>query len=228
MKERARALPSDTTQPERALDAARRVRVAKPANQRRSEILAAAARLFRDRGYDATTVQAIAGESGVAAGTVYLYFASKDAILAGLQQEFEAGLLDRFAEIAEDVVAGEISSGETVNYEEVTTRLIDGLVRYALEQRVVAQVIARQVGRVAVVRDGPILAGGLTELLARVIHEGVRLGYVRTSDPEMTAYLLNLAAVSAISNAVAFEDEAMLARVVAQMKELFIKALAPD
>jgi len=211
----------------KALDRARRVRVSKPADQRRGEILAAAARMFRDHGYDAATVQAIAGEAGVAAGTVYLHFAAKDAILAALQQEFEEGLLVRFAEIAQNVVDGEIASGEIVSYEDVTHRLIDGLVRYALDNRVVAQVIARQVGRVAVVPDGPILAGGLTELLARLIREGVRLGYVQTSDPEMTAYLLNLAAVSAISNAVAFEDDEMLARVVAQTKELFIKALAP-
>ena len=79
----------------------------------------------------------------------------------------------------------------------------------------------------AVVPDGPILAGGLTEPLARVIREGIRLGFVHTSDPEMAAYLLNLAAASAIANAIAFEDEAMLTRVVRQAKELYVKALAP-
>jgi hypothetical protein len=55
----------------------------------------------------------------------------------------------------------------------------------------------------------------------------VRLGYVQTSDPEIAAYLLNLAAVNAIGNAIAFEDEATVQRVVRQTKELFIKALAP-
>lgn len=43
----------------------------------------------------------------------------------------------------------------------------------------------------------------------------------------MAAHLLNLAAVSAIGRAIAFEDETTLARVVRQMKELYIKALAP-
>ena len=43
----------------------------------------------------------------------------------------------------------------------------------------------------------------------------------------MAAYLLNLAAASAIANAIAFEDEAMLTRVVRQAKELYVKALAP-
>jgi len=116
---------------------------------------------------------------------------------------------------------------ETVSYREVVERLIDGILGYSLEHRAGSEVIARHLGRVAVVPDGPILAGGLTELLARVIREGIRLGFVHTSDPEMAACLLNLAAASAIANAIAFEDEAMLTRVVRQAKELYVKALAP-
>jgi AcrR family transcriptional regulator len=202
--------------------------VAKPPDQRRREIVDAATHLFRERGFDVTTVQAIAGHAEVAAGTVYLYFPSKDSILAALQEDFEAGLLDRFAEIAEGVIAEEVASGETVSYQQVVERLIDGMVGYGLERRAVSEVMARHLGRVAVVPDGPFLAGGLTELLARVIREGVRLGHIHTSDPEMAAYLLNLAAVTAIGNAIAFEDEVMLARVVRQAKELYIKALAPN
>ena len=211
----------------RALDQARRPRVSKPADQRRRDILDAATELFRDAGYASTTVQAIAGRAGVAAGTVYLYFPSKEAILSALQQDFESGLLDRFAGVAGEVVEEEVASGVTVGYEEVVDRLIDGMLAYALEHRAAAEVLARHVGRVAVVPEGPILAGGLTELLARVIREGVRLGYVHTTDPDMAAYLLNLAAVSALSNAVATGDEALLDRVVRQTKELYVKALAP-
>jgi AcrR family transcriptional regulator len=219
---------SDPRGHSRALDQARRLRVAKPPDQRRREILEAATRLFRERGFDETAVQAIAAEAEVAAGTVYLYFPSKDSILVSLQAEFEAGLLDRFAEIAAAVIAEEVASGETVRYQEVAERLIDGLLAYSLEHRALSEVLARHVGRVAVVPDSPILAGGLTEVLARVIREGVRLGYIHTSDPEMAAYLLNLAAVTAVGNAIAFEDEVMLARVVRQTKELYIKALAPN
>lgn len=211
----------------RALDQARRPRVAKPPDERRREILDAATHLFRERGFDLTAVQAIAGRAGVAAGTVYLYFPSKEAILVALQEDFEAGLLDRFAQIAEQVLAEETTSGEVAGYQEVVDRLIDGIVAYGLERRDVCEIMARHVGRAGIAADDPILAGGLTELLARVIREGVRLGYIHTSDPEMAAYLLNLAAVTAIGHAIAFEDEPTLARVVRQAKELYIKALAP-
>lgn len=211
----------------RALDQARRPRVTKAPDERRREILEAATQLFRERGFDVTTVQAIAGKAGVAAGTVYLYFPSKEAILVSLQEDFETGLMDRFSEIAAAVLAEEDASGEIVSYQEVVERLIDGIVGYSLERRAVCEVMARHVGRASIASDDPILAGDLTELLARVIREGVRLGYIHTSDPEMAAYLLNLASVRAIGHAIAFEDEAMVQRVVRQTKELYIKALAP-
>jgi AcrR family transcriptional regulator len=174
-----------------------------------------------------TTVQAIAGTAGVAAGTVYIYFPSKEAILVAIQEDFETGLLDRFSEVAEGVLVEESESGEIVGYEEVVERLIDGIVEYGLDRRAVCEIIARHGGRGGIASEDPLLAGGLTELLHRVIREGVRLGYIHTSDPEMAAYLLNLAAVTAIGHAIAFEDDPMLERVVRQTKELYIKALAP-
>lgn len=218
---------SDPMPSSKALDQARRPRTVKPPDQRRREILDAATELFRDRGFDVVTVQGIAGRAGVAAGTVYLYFPSKEAILVAIQEDFEAGLLERFSEIAAAVLAEEDASGEIVGYDEVVERLVDGIVGYGLERRDVCRVLSRHVGRVGTASDDQILAGELTELLTRVIREGVRLGYIQTADPEMAAYLLNLAAVTAIGHAIAFEDDAMVARVVAQAKELYIKALAP-
>lgn len=212
----------------RALDQARRPRVKKAPDERRREILEAATRLFREQGFGPTSVPSIARHAGMAAGTVYLYFPSKESILVALQDDFEAGLLDRFSEIAETVLAREDESGEIVGYEEVVELLVDEAVAYTLEHRAVAEVMARHVGRGAIVPDAPLVADDLTDLLSRIIREGMRLGYVQTSDPEMAAYLLTLAAVSAIANVVAYGDDAMLARVVAATKELYVKALAPD
>ena len=49
--------------------------------QTRSRILDAAQRLFTDRGYGATTMEAIASEAGVATDTVYASFRSKAGVL---------------------------------------------------------------------------------------------------------------------------------------------------
>jgi AcrR family transcriptional regulator len=51
---------------------------------RRRDILAAAAKLFRRDGFAVTSIEAIAAEAEVAAGTVYNYFASKGDLLIAL------------------------------------------------------------------------------------------------------------------------------------------------
>ncbi len=211
----------------KALDQARGRRVVKPPDERRRDILEAATEMFAQRGYDVATVQGIAARAGVAAGTVYLYFPSKEAIADALREDFEAGLLDRVAAIASAVLAEEDASGEIVSYEEVVERLIDGMVAFSLENRAASEVLARHVARAGVLAYPLPLQSGLNDVLSRVIREGIRLGYVHTSDAEMTAYLLNLAAFTALGNAIALQDDEMLQRVVDQTKELYIKALVP-
>lgn len=210
----------------KALDQARR-RVVKRPDERRRDILEAATEMFAQRGYEVATVQGIAARAGVAAGTVYLYFPSKEAILDALREDFEDGLLERVAGIATAVLAEEDVSGEIVSYEEVVERLIDGMVAFSLENRPTSEVLARHAGLVGPVADPLPLQSGLNDVLARVISEGIRLGYVHTADPAMTAYLLNLAAFTAVGNAIALQDDEMLKRVVDQTKELYVKALAP-
>ena len=48
----------------------------------RQAVLDTAARLFRQRGYAATSLRDIAGECGMKAGSLYYHFPSKDAIVA--------------------------------------------------------------------------------------------------------------------------------------------------
>ena len=54
------------------------------AEQTRAAIVDAALRLFRQNGYDAATMRAIAREAGVSTGNAYYYFSSKDELI----QEF--------------------------------------------------------------------------------------------------------------------------------------------
>jgi AcrR family transcriptional regulator len=49
----------------------------------RSAIIDAALRLFREKGYDDTTMRAIASEAGVSVGNAYYYFDSKERLIQG-------------------------------------------------------------------------------------------------------------------------------------------------
>jgi AcrR family transcriptional regulator len=64
----------------------------------RNTILESALQLFRDKGFDATTMRDVATQAGVALGAAYYYFDSKDAIVMGFYeraQEYLAPLLDQ-------------------------------------------------------------------------------------------------------------------------------------
>jgi AcrR family transcriptional regulator len=52
----------------------------------RNTILESALQLFRDKGFDATTMRDIAAQAGVALGAAYYYFDSKDAIVMGFYE----------------------------------------------------------------------------------------------------------------------------------------------
>lgn len=60
----------------------------KPAEERREDLIAAAAHLFQTNGVEPTTVEQITAEAGVAKGTFYLYFSSKDDVVNALRDQF--------------------------------------------------------------------------------------------------------------------------------------------
>ncbi|MFD7279016.1 TetR/AcrR family transcriptional regulator [Streptomyces sp. NPDC059862] len=58
--------------------------------QTRALILETAMRLFRERGYDRTTMRAIAKEAGVSVGNAYYYFAGKEHLVQGFYDRIAA------------------------------------------------------------------------------------------------------------------------------------------
>ena len=62
----------------------------KAPDERRSELIATAQQLFYTKGYERTSVSDIVKAVGVAQGTFYYYFGSKQAILEALVAELTA------------------------------------------------------------------------------------------------------------------------------------------
>jgi AcrR family transcriptional regulator len=60
----------------------------KPPEERRDELMSAAQRLFLEQGVAPTTIEEIASAADVAKGTFYLYFSSKEDVLAALGDRF--------------------------------------------------------------------------------------------------------------------------------------------
>jgi AcrR family transcriptional regulator len=62
-------------------------RIVKAPDERRSELIAYAQKLFYSKGYESTSVRDIVDEVGVAKGTFYYYFDSKTAVLEAVVDE---------------------------------------------------------------------------------------------------------------------------------------------
>jgi len=74
-----------------------------PATQaaRREHILDAAERCFARSGFHRTTMHDICKEAGISAGALYVYFPSKEALIAGISERDRAEFAKRLAVLAE-------------------------------------------------------------------------------------------------------------------------------
>jgi AcrR family transcriptional regulator len=65
----------------------------KPSKRRRQEVMNVAARIFSEKGYEATSIQEIAEEVGILKGSLYYYIDTKEDLLFGVIQEaYDAAL----------------------------------------------------------------------------------------------------------------------------------------
>jgi AcrR family transcriptional regulator len=68
-------------------------------SERHIRILDAAERVFARAGFHAATMQDVASEAGMSPGNLYRYFASKDAIVAGLAERDRSHIAEDFASL---------------------------------------------------------------------------------------------------------------------------------
>ena len=122
------------------------------ARQRRERVVDAASRLFGERGYVATTIEAIAREAAVAPATVYQAFGTKQAILARILDVTIAGDADPAALLDRDWVRQ-------------AARHPDPRRRLALVVRHTSQVAARTAPVKEVMRDAAAADPAVRQLL---------------------------------------------------------------
>ena len=157
--------------------------VAEAAPVARDRILAAAQRRFAAFGYRRTGMAEIAREAGVAAGTIYRYFDSKEDVFRAVVSELHEAWLAR----AREALAGPGTAVERLG------KLAQASVAFNRENSLINSVFRRD--------DEIIFAPLLDELHARlvkenvammadVIRDGIREGTLRDVDPERAAFIL--------------------------------------
>jgi len=125
--------------------------------QNRAKLLAAARKVFAEKGLGAATARDIVRETDLASGTFYNYFTDKNDVFRALIAEL--------ADKARDVVRAQRQMpGRTV--EERVRGAYRAYFELVVEERELFEVLRRNAGLVGVVTDDEILEPGVRELFA--------------------------------------------------------------
>lgn len=145
--------------------------------KRKAIIAAARAHFLRD-GYEAVKVSNIASEAGIASGTLYLYFKSKEALAAAIGEDFFARLGEHFTLLVEN-----FSGPDSVE------QLIDWALSMADQEREVLA-LARQ-GALGSLSDGKVV---FVHQLSVVLKNRMSVGIIRHyPNPEtLAAFVANM------------------------------------
>ena len=79
------------------------VRVVKKPEERKSEIVATACQLFLSKGYDSTTMKDVMRHLGIAKGTIYHYFSSKEELLEAVIDSVAEDEMERLQAVLDDI-----------------------------------------------------------------------------------------------------------------------------
>jgi AcrR family transcriptional regulator len=146
-----------------------------PPDVRREQLLNAAQRVLVERGLRATTVADVAAAAGVAKGTTYLYFASKDELLAGLRARY----VERVAAALDAHPDGPVI--------ERLRHLVIALFDFAWEHHRLHHVLFHEAG---FSEDDAFT--GVRARLTELVAEGVQVRELEVDDPALAAsYVLH-------------------------------------
>jgi len=159
------------------------MRVVKEAAVRRNEILDAAEQLFVTKGFDKTSTNDILERVGIARGTLYYHFGSKEEILDAIIQRMSETLVKRAAGIA--------AQKEKPVLERLTEMMLALNVDSELGHEIMEQVHKPQNALMHQKMQEGLLAG-IRPLITGLIEEGIAQGLCQTDYPAQAAEMMLL------------------------------------
>lgn len=155
------------------------MRIVKDAEERKNEILDAAEQLFGTKGFDNTSTNDILNEIGIARGTLYYHFKSKEEILDAMIDRVTDRLVGKAKAI---VVRKEIPVLQRLTMMMLALHVSDG----NFNQELLTQVHKPQNALMHQKMEKRLLSG-INPIITVLIKEGISQGICQTDYPEEAA-----------------------------------------
>jgi AcrR family transcriptional regulator len=176
-----------------------------PAEVRKEQILDAAERVLLAQGFAATTVADVADEAGLAKGTVYLQFASKNDLIAALRARY----LARFA--------AALGSSRRRAHQRLL-QVAHGLYEFSVEHHALHHVLFHEAG---FSEDDAF--EGAHRLVVEIVRDGVAQGEFAVDDPDLAAVFVLHGVHGALVHAL--HDGTSRARFTKAIDQIVLRAL---
>ena len=182
---------------------------------RRAELVAAAARLFAEQGVDDTAVSDVVRAAGVAQGTFYLYFDSKDAIVCAVVESLINSVAERIEEALEDAGLSAIEKLDAMA--EALLEISDE--PYEVELMAIFHRADNLAVHDRVVRS---LGERITPHLAGIVDQGIAEGIFAPQEPVAAAWFV-FGALHGLETGFSGVDETRTA--IAQLRDFVLRGL---
>lgn len=189
--------------------------------QHKTEILDAAMRLFAEKGFHNVSMQEIAAEAEFATGTLYNFFASKEA----LYEEIMAQCVERILSVA-------LSALETGDEKERLARFIKRSVEIFRENAAVFRLLLQATGRSGLAVNGAYetIAGKevrdqFLAKLTEVFASGIDKGVFRKVDPTVAATAFMAAIEALVFSTAQDAQDGLFEQRIAHFEEFFFNGI---
>jgi AcrR family transcriptional regulator len=181
---------------------------------RKDQILAAARQVFDEKGYEKATVSDIVRRAGVAQGTFYLYFATKQDAIIDLARQPMTEIVSRM----------EAALGSSTNFEE----LVRAALKIAFDFERPNMDLCRLITQASVSRDA-LFAGSqvmerMWDQMIGMFTAAIGSGQMNGDDPEMAAVMFHMTLNGALAEASSKNDWEYSRKVEAAATELLVNA----
>lgn len=174
------------------------MRVVKEAEERRNEILDVAERLFAEKGFDHTSTNDILQEIGIARGTLYYHFKSKEDILDAMIDRMTEQLLAKASAIA--------ANGEIPVLQRLTLTIMSLNVNNEVGQEVMRQMHRHQNALMHQKMQEKLLRG-VDPIITGLLVEGIEQGICHTDYPAEAIEMLMLYSNTAFDDLMEYGEE---------------------